>query len=56
MITPHLTVREGKVYYPDDLKDEVAETERRAEEMVGNNRGSLRGHSGHQEGAVMTRF
>lgn len=35
MITPHLTVRDGWVYYPDDLKDEVAETVRRAEEMVG---------------------
>ena len=35
MITPHLTVRAGQPYYPDDLKDEVAETERRAEEMVG---------------------
>ncbi len=35
MITPHLTVRDGQVYYPDDLKGEVAETERRAEEMVG---------------------
>ncbi len=35
MITPHLTVREGQVYYPDDLKDEVAETLSRAEEMVG---------------------
>ena len=34
MITPHLTVRAGQVYYPDDLKDEVAETVRRAEEMV----------------------
>ena len=35
MITPHLTVRDGQVYYPDDLKDEVAETVSRAEEMVG---------------------
>ncbi len=34
MITPHLTVREGRVYYPDDVKEEVAETVRRAEEMV----------------------
>ncbi len=34
MITPHLTVRKGQVYYPDDLKDEVAETVIRAEEMV----------------------
>ncbi len=35
MITPLLTVRAGHVYYPDDLKDEVAETLHRAEEMVG---------------------
>ncbi len=34
MITPHLTVRNGQVFYPDDLKDEVTETIRRAEEMV----------------------
>ena len=35
LITPHLTVRDGQVYYPEDVKDEVAETVRRAEEMVG---------------------
>ena len=34
MISPCLTVRAGKVYYPDDLKVELAETERRAKEMV----------------------
>ena len=34
MISPHLTVRAGKVWYPGDLKDEVEETERRAREMV----------------------
>ena len=34
MITPHLTVRDGQVYYPEDVKEEVAETERRAQEMV----------------------
>ena len=34
MITPHLTIRAGQVYYPRDLNDEVAETVRRAEEMV----------------------
>ena len=34
MIMPHLTVRDGQVYYPEDLQEEVAETERRAEEMV----------------------
>ncbi len=35
MIVPHLTVRAGQVYYPEDLKADVAETVRRAEEMVG---------------------
>ena len=34
MIVPHLTVKAGQVYYPQDLKVEVAETVRRAEEMV----------------------
>ena len=34
MISPCLTVRAGQVYYPDDLKVELAETERRAKEMV----------------------
>ena len=34
MISPCLTIRAGQVYYPDDLKDEIAETERRAKEMV----------------------
>ena len=34
MITPQLTVRAGQVYYPEDVKEEVAETERRAQEMV----------------------
>ena len=34
MITPTLTVRMGKLYYPEDLSLEVAETVRRANEMV----------------------
>ena len=33
MIQPVLTVRKGKVYRPEDLKEEVAETLQRAREM-----------------------
>jgi len=34
LIEPFLTIREGDVYYPNDLKLEVAETLNRAKEMV----------------------
>ena len=34
MITPYLTIKGGQVYYPEDLANEVAETVRRAKEMV----------------------
>ena len=41
MITPVLTVRKGRVYRPDDLNDEIAETFQRAREMKALVRGSV---------------